>query len=132
MCVSSSINACSGDGSSIDSECVVDELVDDIDEPHVDRRTWEAEAVSPDCCDMSVQGRLKEKIQFWRDVLKAPSTVLNTIESGYVLPLKSEPTPNIQCNQQSAIVNADFVQQSVSELMMNRCVKQVLEVPYYL
>ena len=130
MCVSSSINACSGDGSSIDSECVVDELVDDIDEPHVDRRTWEAEAVSPDCCDMSVQCRLKEKIQFWREVLKAPSTVLNTIESGYVLPLKSEPTPNIQCNQQSAIVNADFVQQSVSELMMNRCVKQVLEVPY--
>ena len=93
-------------------------------------RTWEAEAVSPDCCDMSVQGRLKERIQFWREVLKAPSTVLNTIESGYVLPLKSEPTPNIQCNQQSAIVNADFVQQSVLELIKNRCVKRVLEVPY--
>ena len=79
---------------------------------------------------MSVQGRLKERIQFWREVLKAPSTVLNTIESGYVLPLKSEPTPNIQCNQQSAIVNADFVQQSVLELIKNRCVKRVLEVPY--
>ena len=122
-CVSSSINASSGDGSSTDSECVVDELVDDIDEPHVDRRTWEAEAVSPDCCDMSVQGRLKERIQFWREVLKAPSTVLNTIESGYVLPLKSEPTPNIQCNQQSAIVNADFVQQSVSELIKQQVLR---------
>ena len=60
-CVSSSINASSGDGSSTDSECVVDELVDDIDDPHVDRRTWEAEAVSPDCCDMSVQGLIKNK-----------------------------------------------------------------------
>ena len=53
---------------------------------------------------MSVQGRLKERIQFLREVLKAPNSVLGTIESGYVLPLKSEPTLKIQCNPQSAIV----------------------------
>ena len=63
-------------------------------------------------------------------MLKAPSSVLCTIESGYILPLKSEPTPISQCNQQSAIANADFVQQSLSELIRNRCVRQVLEVPY--
>ena len=128
MCLSSSSNTGNIASDSTVPVCVVDEL-DDVDEPHVDRRAWEVEGVSPECGDMSVQGRLKEKIQFWREVLGAPSSVLSTIESGYVLPLKSEPTPNIQCNQQSAIVNADFVQQSLSDLIKNRCVRQVLEVP---
>ena len=128
MCLSSSSNTGNIASDSTVPVCVVDEL-DDVIEPHVDRRAWEVEGVSPVCGDMSVQGRLKEKIQFWREVLSAPSSVLSTIESGYVLPLKSEPTPNIQCNQQSAIVNADFVQQSLSDLIRNRCVRQVLEVP---
>ena len=80
-CVSSSINASSGDGSSTDSECVVDELVDDIDDPHVDRRTWEAEAVSPDCCDMSVQGLIKNRCV--KRVLEVPyiCSPLSVVES---------------------------------------------------
>ena len=108
----------------------VDDSVENPDEPLMNRRTWEAEVGSSELIDLFVQGRLKEKILFWKDVLKAPSSVLCTIESGYILPLKSEPTPISQCNQQSAIANADFVQQSLSELIRNRCVRQVLEVPY--
>ena len=50
-----------------------------------------------------VQGRLRENIGFWRDVLKALEVVLDTIESGYVLPLMSEPTPIVLSNQQSAL-----------------------------
>lgn len=112
----------------VDLECCMENAVD------LCGRTWEAEAVSPQpsaqaFCD-SVQGRLKKRTLFWREVLKAPEPVLRTIESGYVLPLKSEPTPLVQCNQQSALNNAEFVRASVSELLTNRCVKQVAKVPY--
>ena len=68
---------------------------------------WEAEAVSSRPSTQlsynSVQGRLKERILFWKEVLEAPEAVLRTIESGYVLPLKSEPTTFVQGNQQSAL-----------------------------
>ena len=61
-------------------------------------RTWEAESVSPQpsgkTCYDSVQGRLRQNVQYCRDVLEAPEAVLRTIESGYcVLPLMSDPTP---------------------------------------
>ena len=99
-------------------------------------RTWEAEAVTlqpnGQTCYYSVQGiyRLRQNIQYWRDVLEAPKAVLRTIESGYVLPLMSEPTPLVQCNQQSALAEADFVNTSLSELLANRCVRPFDEVPF--
>ena len=79
------------------------------DDTYVERRTWEVEALASDSICVSVQGRLKEQAQFWKDVLRAPKSVLSVIESGYVLPLKSEPTPIVQGNQQSAVSNTDFV-----------------------
>ena len=95
---------------------------------------WEAEAVSSQPSTQlsydSVQGRLKERILFWKEVLEAPEAVLRTIESGYVLPLKSEPTPLVQGNQQSALANTEFVKTSLSELLTNWCVRPVAEVPY--
>ena len=109
---------------------VQDSVESSADEMYVDKRIWEIEAVASDVCDMSVQGRLKEKASFWRDVIKAPESVLSVIESGYILPLKSEPTPIVQGNQQSAFANADFVSQCVLELTNNRCVKQIDDVPY--
>ena len=97
-------------------------------------RSWETEAVSlqhsGQSCYDSVQGRLRRNVQYWRDVLEAPEAVLRTIESGYVLPLMSEPTPLVQSNQQSALNEAEFVNASLSELLTNRCVKLVDEVPY--
>ena len=78
----------------------------------------------------SVQGKLKEKIDFWRKVLKAPEYVLSTIKSGYVLSLKSHPTLFCQSNQQSSLDNFEFVQQSVAELLEKRCIKQLSMLPY--
>ena len=49
------------------------------------------ETVSDTC--VVVKGRLKESISFWKHEIKAPASIINIIESGYVLPLKSEPTP---------------------------------------
>ena len=68
-------------------------------------RTWEVEAVSclPEgqMCYDSVQGRVTQNVQYWREVLKAPEAVLRTIESGYVLPLMSE---LVQSDRQSALI----------------------------
>ena len=46
-------------------------------------------------------------------VLEASPYVLSTIESGYILPLKSEPTSHYQRNQATAMQNVKFVQQSI-------------------
>ena len=73
-------------------------------------RMWEIELSPPSC---SIKGRLRKHLSFWRAELNASSTVLNTIESGYVLPLKSEPTEYHRENQVSALRNNDFVQQCI-------------------
>ena len=48
-------------------------------------RMWEIELSPPPSC--SIKGRLRKHLSYWRAELNASSTVLNTIESGYVLPL---------------------------------------------
>ena len=105
----------------------------DIDVVDCHSRDWELEqsvySTAESIPVTSVQGRLKQNISFWREVLVAPETVLKTIESGYVLPLISNPTPYFRPNQQSALDNADFVEQSVSDLLSNRCVKQIGTIP---
>ena len=48
------------------------------DDMYVERRTWKVEAMASDSvCDniMSVQGRLKEKAQFWKDILNTVFTL---------------------------------------------------------
>lgn len=111
-------------------EDVYDGTCDSVSVKFVEKRLWEVEAMSAsESCYMSVQGKLKKKVKFWREVLKAPESVLSIIDSGYVLPLKSEPTPIVQGNQQSAFNNADFVRECLIELINNRCVRQVGHVP---
>ena len=45
-----------------------------------------------------VNGKLREKLSFWRDELEASAFVFDVIEHGYVLPLKSEPTQYVGGN----------------------------------
>ena len=55
-------------------------------------RMWETEAQSSEQQQpVCVQGRLRERLQFWKSELEAPRFVLDTIEFGYVL--LSKPTP---------------------------------------
>ena len=46
--------------------------------------------------EVVVKGRLKK--HNWKEEIKAPDTIISTIESGYVLPLKSQPTPFSKAN----------------------------------
>ena len=76
-----------------------------------------------------MKGKLKEHVQFWKEELKAPDSVLSVIEEGYVLPLKSSPPPSIQKNHSSAVFHADFVSDTIAELAASGCVRTVKTVP---
>ena len=78
----------------------------------------------------TVKGRLKEHISFWKEELVAPQSVLSIIESGYALPLKSEPPVRSQKNQPSAYFRSEFVQTSIEELLISGCIKQIELKPH--
>ena len=80
-----------------------------------------SEAISSDMT--TVKGRLKEHVSFWKEELVAPQSVLSIIESGYALPLKSEPPRWSQKNQPSAYLRSEFVQTSIDELLVGGCIK---------
>ena len=71
----------------------------------------------------TVKGRLKERVLFLKEQLVAPQSVLSVIESGYALPLKSEPPMRSQKNQPSAYLKSEFVQTSIDELLVGGCIK---------
>lgn len=45
---------------------------------------------------MYVKGRLHSKVQYWREILKAPSPVINIVERGYILPFLSVPERHLR------------------------------------
>ena len=53
---------------------------------------------------MDVQGRLRDRLSFWENVLKATSPVIECIRDGYKLPLFSIPVPFSGSNQKSALI----------------------------
>ena len=79
---------------------------------------------------LSVKGRLKENVAFWKTEIKAPRTIVSIIESGYVLPLKSEPPALSGSNHASAHRHFAFTQESISELCASGCAVEVDAEPY--
>ena len=57
--------------------------------------------------------------------------MLSVIESGYVLPLRSEPTPFSGRTQASVVQNAEFVDQYIDELLRSSCIKE-LDTPLWI
>ena len=96
--------------------------------PEMETRFWEL-SVGELNKPISVKGRLKANLAFWRDVLQAPPAVLKVIESGYVLPLMSEPVPFSGNNHMSAVQNVQFVNESVQQLLCSGCVSEVQTAP---
>ena len=65
----------------------------------------------------SVEGRLKKNLIFWWETLSANSAVLEIIDNGYKIPFFKTPKRASFCNNQSALKNKDFVEESISELL---------------
>ena len=91
-------------------------------------RCWEVQEGEKN--EGSVRGRLKEGLAFWREDLGAPPWILDTIENGYVLPLYAEPTPYSRPNQQSALVDRQFVEAAVVDLLKGGYIETVTDPPY--
>ncbi len=91
-------------------------------------QVWEVEGGDPSS-PIRVKGMLKAHFSFWKDTVQASPFVLSVIQSGYVLPLKAEPTRFARKNQVSAMQNADFVQQCIDELSLTGCIKEVPTIP---
>ena len=73
-----------------------------------------------------VQGKLASCIDFWKNTIHAPESVLSILQNGYVLPLKNEPTQRIMKNHRICDKYYDFVDDSVRELLAGNCIEQVV------
>ena len=99
----------------------------ETDTDMVSSRYWESEDVMH---VGSVKGRLRKKIAYWRDVLKAPQVVLDIIEHGYRLLLVSVPASYNAPNHNTAVLNCGFVDEAIADLLAKGCVREVLKPPH--
>ena len=70
---------------------------------------------------VSVRGRLRKSIQFWREI--------DTIEFGYKLPLLQIPPPFVATNNNSALQESKFVESAISELLSLESITEVFAPP---
>lgn len=77
---------------------------------------------------VSVRGRLRKCIQFWKDIGASPF-ILGVIEFGYKLPLLQIPPPFVAANNNSALREAVFVEGAISDLLNLECITEVFEPP---
>lgn len=78
--------------------------------------------------DIIVKGRLRENIQFWRDI-GAPQFILDTIMRGYLLPFYSNPDSFCLQNNQSALNNSDFVDTAINDLLLRGLIIETTNIP---
>lgn len=81
-------------------------------------------------CNSSVKGRLKHKIQFWRDTLKVNSFIDSVIVEGYKIPFLDEPSSIFCKNNASALKHPEFVKRAISDLLSKNCIEEVKSPPY--
>ena len=67
---------------------------------------------------ISVKGKLKQHYDYWQNTIKANEAILNIIQEGYKLPFVETPSEAIFRNNNSAIVDSEFVQKSIEELLL--------------
>ena len=75
--------------------------------------------------------RLRSALPYWKDVIKAPPSVLNVIEAGYRIDFVTTPPPNFFKNNKSALRNHEFVTQAVTELLDLNVIEEVDTIPYF-
>ena len=78
---------------------------------------------------MIVKGKLKENIQYWRDI-GCNKTILGIIEEGYRIPFLENPPSVFLKNNRSAKDHSEFVTKAVKELLSTGRIKEVDSPPY--
>ena len=87
-------------------------------------RDWEYEACQKGILHPPVKGRLKERVDYWINELEASPFIVDTIKNGYPLPMLSVPPWYSHQNDQSALVDADFVDDALTKLLADECIKE--------
>ncbi len=77
-----------------------------------------------------VKGRLRERYDYWSNVLHAPEPILRVIREGYFLPLMHEPPQFYRANNRSVNDHEVCVTDSITELVSQQCVKRVASRPH--
>ena len=111
-------------------EEILDPTLENPDVPCPTEKAWKIEEATEEQGTIVVKGRLREHVDFWREVVKAPAFIIDCIQNGYKLPLFSEPPPHRLSNSASALKYKDFVSQAVAEHLRNGCIKKLESAPH--
>lgn len=76
----------------------------------------------------SVKGRLKRAIKEWESI-QANEFVIQCVNEGYKIPFASCPPPLVKDNNRSAFSHAEFVNEALSELLLDGRIEEVFEIP---
>ena len=91
------------------------------------KRDWE---ITEKIKNVSVRGRLKQNIEFWKNELKPSYIVENIITNGYIVPFTSIPSAFYASNNRSTLRHPQFLSQAITKLQQNKCVEELKQNPY--
>lgn len=77
-----------------------------------------------------VQGKLKAHLEFWQQI-GTSQFVLEILQYGYTIVFNELPLPFSIENRNSAFVYQDFVNEAISELLVQGCIQEVPHYPEY-
>ena len=78
---------------------------------------------------ISVKGKLKQKVSFWENTIKANEAIIDIIKEGYKIPFLETPSEALFKNNKSAIENSDFVEKSILEMLKTGAIKESASPP---
>lgn len=76
-----------------------------------------------------VKGRLKDSIQIWRDI-NACKFIIDTIDSGYKIPIYSLPQGRFSKICNSALQVDAFVREAIKDLVDNGLISEQYQAPF--
>ena len=79
---------------------------------------------------MSVKGKLKENLAFWKNTIEANSFILNVIKEGYRIPFIENPSSVFLSNNTSVRKCLKFVTTAINQLILSGCVIGESSRPY--
>ena len=77
----------------------------------------------------NVLGRLKARIDYWEQI-GAPEFILDTLRTGYKLPLIDTPESRSFRNNESALRNQEFVSEAIDDLLQSGRIIKLRTLPY--
>ena len=78
---------------------------------------------------LKVKGNLKRNIEIWKSI-GSPEPIVSMIEEGHEIPFHQAPPSVHLSSNRSAFQHADFVEQTIFELLQSNRVVEVFGLPH--